>query len=376
MTASSPTRAMPIRSDLPRLQGRAILRAASPAPGDGAREALRGRAGLARTRRSSRASCRGRRRETEAGAPGSRARRRARSLLFGFGNGFFANMVYEKADWDYKTASLEAAARAGRREDRRRARRRRPGPEPVRGSRRQADPVPRLERSRDLGPQQRRLLRERRAPDGRGPTPLRSCASTWLRACSTAATVPGPAPSADRIAGLGSPPQPRSSRCRAGRREAPRPRRGRHTVRGQLEPPSGSKSHDEAAALPLSPAGGVPGHGRHQRRLELQLRRELRPGIRTVTVTARGAGLGGRCGGVRRAGAGRVSGLGPSDREHALHAAHEERLPSEMAGVAISTSPIGFVASSSNLLPGPDDVHVAVLARPGRSCRRRRPARR
>jgi hypothetical protein len=33
-------------------------------------------------------------------------------LLFAFGRGYFANMVYEKADWNYKTASLDAALKA------------------------------------------------------------------------------------------------------------------------------------------------------------------------------------------------------------------------------------------------------------------------
>jgi feruloyl esterase len=33
-------------------------------------------------------------------------------LLFTFNNGFFANMVYEKPDWDYKTADLTAALKA------------------------------------------------------------------------------------------------------------------------------------------------------------------------------------------------------------------------------------------------------------------------
>ena len=35
-----------------------------------------------------------------------------KSLLFGFGNGFFANMVYEKPDWSYRTASLDSALAA------------------------------------------------------------------------------------------------------------------------------------------------------------------------------------------------------------------------------------------------------------------------
>jgi feruloyl esterase len=34
------------------------------------------------------------------------------SLISTFGNGFFSNMVYEKADWDYKTAGLDAALKA------------------------------------------------------------------------------------------------------------------------------------------------------------------------------------------------------------------------------------------------------------------------
>jgi len=34
------------------------------------------------------------------------------ALLFAFGNGFFANMVYAKPDWDYKTADLDAALKA------------------------------------------------------------------------------------------------------------------------------------------------------------------------------------------------------------------------------------------------------------------------
>jgi feruloyl esterase len=36
-----------------------------------------------------------------------------RGLLFAFANGFFASMVYDKPDWDYKTASLGAALKAG-----------------------------------------------------------------------------------------------------------------------------------------------------------------------------------------------------------------------------------------------------------------------
>ena len=35
-----------------------------------------------------------------------------RALLFAFGNGFFANMVYEKADWNYKTADLDQSLKA------------------------------------------------------------------------------------------------------------------------------------------------------------------------------------------------------------------------------------------------------------------------
>ncbi len=35
-----------------------------------------------------------------------------RSLLFAFGNGFFANMVYEKADWDYKSVTIDEAVAA------------------------------------------------------------------------------------------------------------------------------------------------------------------------------------------------------------------------------------------------------------------------
>lgn len=35
-----------------------------------------------------------------------------RGLLFAFGNGFFANMVYGKPDWDYKTANLAEALKA------------------------------------------------------------------------------------------------------------------------------------------------------------------------------------------------------------------------------------------------------------------------
>jgi len=32
-----------------------------------------------------------------------------KALLFAFGNGFFGNMVYEQADWDYKKAKLDEA---------------------------------------------------------------------------------------------------------------------------------------------------------------------------------------------------------------------------------------------------------------------------
>jgi Tannase and feruloyl esterase len=35
-----------------------------------------------------------------------------KSLLFAFGIGFFANMVYERADWDYRSANLDAALKA------------------------------------------------------------------------------------------------------------------------------------------------------------------------------------------------------------------------------------------------------------------------
>jgi hypothetical protein len=35
-----------------------------------------------------------------------------KSLLFAFGEGFFANMVYEKSDWDYKKANLDEAVAA------------------------------------------------------------------------------------------------------------------------------------------------------------------------------------------------------------------------------------------------------------------------
>lgn len=35
-----------------------------------------------------------------------------KSLLFAFGYGYFSNMVYDKADWDYKTAKLDDAVAA------------------------------------------------------------------------------------------------------------------------------------------------------------------------------------------------------------------------------------------------------------------------
>ncbi len=35
-----------------------------------------------------------------------------KSLLFAFGTGYFANMVYERADWDYRTANIEQALKA------------------------------------------------------------------------------------------------------------------------------------------------------------------------------------------------------------------------------------------------------------------------
>ena len=35
-----------------------------------------------------------------------------KSLLFAFGTGFFANMVYERADWDYRSANIEQALKA------------------------------------------------------------------------------------------------------------------------------------------------------------------------------------------------------------------------------------------------------------------------
>jgi feruloyl esterase len=35
-----------------------------------------------------------------------------KSLLFAFGTGYFANMVYERADWDYRTANIEQALSA------------------------------------------------------------------------------------------------------------------------------------------------------------------------------------------------------------------------------------------------------------------------
>ena len=34
------------------------------------------------------------------------------SLLFAFGTGYFANMVYEQADWDYRDANIEQALKA------------------------------------------------------------------------------------------------------------------------------------------------------------------------------------------------------------------------------------------------------------------------
>ncbi|PYY17149.1 MAG: tannase/feruloyl esterase family alpha/beta hydrolase, partial [Acidobacteria bacterium] len=35
-----------------------------------------------------------------------------RALLFLFGNGYFSNMIYNKADWDYKTADISQATKA------------------------------------------------------------------------------------------------------------------------------------------------------------------------------------------------------------------------------------------------------------------------
>src|SRR5262249_61503483 len=35
-----------------------------------------------------------------------------RALLFFFANGYFSNMIYNKADWNYKTADLSQATKA------------------------------------------------------------------------------------------------------------------------------------------------------------------------------------------------------------------------------------------------------------------------
>ena len=91
-----------------------------------------------------------------------------KSLLFAFGTGFFSNLVYEKADWDYRQAKVEEAFEAAQKKtahildatDANLTAFKAPG--------REAHSLPRLERPRDLGPEHDSVLRPGGGPAGTG----------------------------------------------------------------------------------------------------------------------------------------------------------------------------------------------------------------
>ena len=92
---------------------------------------------------------------------GSEPKRTAGSLIYGFATSYFRDMVYDTPDWhigalDMGAEHADAVRATGAAVDFGE-----PGSERVQGRRRQADPVPRLERRRDPGPELGRLLRDR-----------------------------------------------------------------------------------------------------------------------------------------------------------------------------------------------------------------------
>ena len=83
-----------------------------------------------------------------------------KSLAFGFGTNFFTNMVYEDTSWDYH--SVPARSRPVKAADKLALALNATNPDmsKFQRARRQADPVSRLERRRDLADQHHRLLQE------------------------------------------------------------------------------------------------------------------------------------------------------------------------------------------------------------------------
>jgi Tannase and feruloyl esterase len=87
---------------------------------------------------------------------GSEAQRTSGGLMNGFSTGFFGNFVFNKADWGVDGVNVGDGGAEG---DRRSARFRQPRPQRLPGRRRQADPVPRLERLWDFSHQFDTLVR-------------------------------------------------------------------------------------------------------------------------------------------------------------------------------------------------------------------------
>ena len=192
-----------------------------------------------------------------------------KSLLFAFGTGYFANVVYEKAGWDYRNANLDEALKAAEEKTAAEARRERREPRGVRGTRREADPLPRLERPRDLGVEHDPLLRQRGEPPGTagdrrvraalhgsGDAALRWRARSELVRAVLAGTV-----------GRASAQRDDRARKMGGGGRGPVHGR-RHQVRRRR---SEEGREGDASALPLPADRDVQGPGRPQRRRQLRL---------------------------------------------------------------------------------------------------------
>ncbi len=213
-----------------------------------------------------------------------------KGLLFGFGNGFFANMVYEKPDWSYKTASLDSALAAA-----------------VEKTGRVLDAVdPDLSKFEARGGKLilyhgwndpaisalnsvdyyesvvRAMGRDRAAAF------LRLYLLPGVQHCGD-----GPGPSSFDPQASGSPPRlvPRAAELGGKRLRARRHRRDE--VRGRSGRGARARQGaDDAAALSLSRACGVPRPGRHERRRELRVRDEVtRQGLPAAFAAGAAAGL-------------------------------------------------------------------------------------
>ena len=87
--------------------------------------------------------------------------------MYAFGTQFFKNMVFDNAAWDYHTFDADRDTKAADDKQSRNLNATDPDLEPLPRTRRQADPLSRMERRRHRAAEHHRLLRQRDGEDGR-----------------------------------------------------------------------------------------------------------------------------------------------------------------------------------------------------------------